>query len=116
VAEQLSEHNRLDAHLRDELGLHEASRARPVQAALISAASFASLALLPIGALLLAPARLRIPTVAAVALASLGLLGALGGEIAGAPRGRAALRVLIGGGLAMAISALAGHAFGIALD
>ena len=114
VAEELSAHNRLDAHLRDELGLFEAHRARPMQAALISAASFASLALVPIGALQLAPAQARILSVAMAALASLGLLGALGGEIAGAPRWRAALRVLIGGGLAMAVSALVGHLFGIA--
>jgi len=112
VAEQLSAHNRLDAHLRDELGLHETSRARPVQAALVSAFSFSSLALVPIAAHLLAPARFRIEVIAGAALVALGLMGALGGHIAGAPRGRAALRVLLGGGLAMAISAVVGHAFG----
>ncbi len=112
VAEQLSQHNRLDAHLRDELGLHEALRARPLQAALTSAASFASLAMVPIAALLLAPVAHRVLTIALAALAALGVMGALGGHVAHASRSRAALRVLIGGGLAMAVSALVGHLFG----
>jgi vacuolar iron transporter family protein len=112
VAEQLSAHNRLDAHLRDELGLHEKSRARPLQAALTSAASFASLALVPIIALLLAPPSHRIVAIALAALAALGLMGALGGHFAHASRGRAALRVLLGGGMAMAVSALVGHFLG----
>jgi len=112
VAVQLSAHNRLDAHLRDELGLHETSRARPLQAALTSAASFASLALVPIVALLLAPAAHRILAIALAALVALGVMGALGGHIAHAPRGRAALRVVVGGGLAMAVSALVGRLFG----
>jgi vacuolar iron transporter family protein len=112
VAEQLSAHNRLDAHLRDELGLHETSRARPLQAAVTSAASFASLALVPIAALLLAPAAHRPLTIAIAALAALGIMGALGGHFAHASRTRAALRVLVGGGLAMAVSALVGRFFG----
>lgn len=116
VAEQLSEHNRLDAHLRDELGLHETMRARPLQAALVSAVSFASLSLVPIVALLVAPAHWRSAAIAGSALAALGAMGALGGHIAGAPRLRAALRVLFGGGLAMAVSALVGHLFGVALS
>ena len=113
VAEELSAHNRLDAHLRDELGLSETARARPIQAALISALSFSSLAILPILALVFAPERARIPVIAATALASLGFMGALGGHVAGAPRMRAALRVLVGGGLAMAVSALVGRLFGV---
>ena len=112
VAEQLSAHNRLDAHLRDELGLHETTLARPGQAALVSALSFASLALVPIVALLASPARFRVATIAGAGLLALSVMGALGGHIAGAPRGRAALRVLVGGGLAMAVSAAVGHAFG----
>jgi VIT1/CCC1 family predicted Fe2+/Mn2+ transporter len=112
VAEQLSAHNRLDAHLRDELGLHETSRPRPLQAALTSAASFASLALVPIAALLLASPAHRILSIALSALVALAVLGALGGHFAHARRGRAALRVVVGGGLAMAVSALVGHLFG----
>jgi VIT1/CCC1 family predicted Fe2+/Mn2+ transporter len=86
---------------------------RPLQAALISAASFSSLAVVPIAVLFFAPERMRIPVIAAAALLSLGLMGALGGHVAGAPRLRAALRVLIGGGLAMAVSALVGRLFGV---
>jgi vacuolar iron transporter family protein len=113
VAEQLSRKDRLESHLRDELGISDSSRARPIQAALASAASFSSLALVPLGALLVAPERYRIVAVAAAALASLGFMGALGAYVAGAERGRGALRVLIGGGLAMAISALIGRLFGV---
>jgi vacuolar iron transporter family protein len=112
VAEQLSAGDRLGAHLRDELGLDPASLARPAQAAWISAVSFASFALLPLGALLLAPAALRIPTIAAVSLAALAFLGALGGHLGGASPTRGALRVTLGGGLAMTVTALIGRLFG----
>lgn len=114
VAEQLTRHNELEAHVRDELGLSEVSRARPLQAALVSAGSFALLAMLPVVALLLSPPRLRIPILAISALGSLGLLGALGGYLGGASKMRAALRVLLGGGLGMAISALIGRLLGVA--
>jgi VIT1/CCC1 family predicted Fe2+/Mn2+ transporter len=116
VAEQLSAGDRLGAHMRDELGLDRASLARPMQAAWISAASFASFALVPIGALLLAPATLRIPAIASLSLVSLALLGALGGHLGGAPLGRAALRVTLGGGLAMVVTAIIGRIFGGALN
>lgn len=114
VAEQLSAGDRLKAHLRDELGFHDATRARPLQAAVVSAASFASLAIPQIVVVLLAPTAIRIAAVATAALASLAALGALGGQLAGASRLRAALRVLLGGGLAMAVSALVGKVLGIA--
>lgn len=115
VAEQLTATGRgLEAHLRDELGFHEASRARPVQAALVSATSFASLAALPIAALLVAPAALRIPVIACTSLVSLACLGALGGYLGGASLARPALRVVFGGGLAMAVTALVGRLFGLA--
>jgi VIT1/CCC1 family predicted Fe2+/Mn2+ transporter len=115
VAEQLSRSgNRLHVHMREELGLDESSLARPLQAALVSAASFAGLAMLPVVALLVAPASLRIAAIAVVSLASLGVLGALGGRLGGAPMGRAALRVLIGGGAAMATTALIGRLLGVA--
>jgi VIT1/CCC1 family predicted Fe2+/Mn2+ transporter len=114
VAEQLSAGDRLKAHLRDELGFRDATRARPFQAAVVSAASFASLAIPQIVVVLLVPAAIRIAAVATAALTSLAALGALGGQLAGAPRLRAALRVLLGGGLAMAVSALIGKILGIA--
>ena len=113
VAEQLSTHDRLGAHLRDELGIDRASLARPMQAAWISAASFASFAVLPIVALLVAPAAERIPAIAALSLVSLAALGAFGGHLGGAPLGRAALRVTIGGALAMAVTAAIGRIVGV---
>ena len=113
VAQQLSAHDRLGAHLKDELGIDSTSLARPLQAAWISAASFASFALVPIAALLVAPSSFQIPAIAALSLASLAALGALGGHLGGAPVGRAALRVTIGGGLAMAVTAAIGRLFGV---
>jgi VIT1/CCC1 family predicted Fe2+/Mn2+ transporter len=115
VAKQLSAHNRLGAHMRDELGIDQKALARPVQAAWISAASFASFALVPIAGLLVAPESLRIPLIAVFSLLSLAVLGALGGRLGGAPMGRAALRVTLGGALAMAVTALIGRWLGTAL-
>ena len=115
VAEQLSAHDPLVAHVRDELGIDQFSLARPLQAAWISAASFASFAMLPILALLVAPAALRIPMVAASSLLSLAALGALGGHLGGAPLGRAALRVTLGGAFAMTVTALIGRLLGAAV-
>ena len=113
VAEQLSAgESSLDVHLRDELGLHPDKMARPLQAAAVSGASFAVLALVPILALVLAPPSLRIAAIAGVSLVGLGVLGAAGGRLGGAPMGRAALRVLIGGGAAMAATAIIGHLLG----
>jgi VIT1/CCC1 family predicted Fe2+/Mn2+ transporter len=113
VAEQLSAHDRLGAHMRDELGIDQAFLARPMQAAWISAASFASFAVVPIAALFVAPASSRILVIAALSLVSLGALGTLGGHLGGAPLGRAALRVTIGGALAMAVTASIGWIFGV---
>jgi vacuolar iron transporter family protein len=115
VAEQLSTRDRLGAHLRDELGIDQASLARPMQAAWISAASFASFAVVPIVALLIAPAASRILAIAALSLVSLAALGAFGGHLGGAPLGRAALRVTLGGAFAMAVTAAIGRIFGVAM-
>jgi vacuolar iron transporter family protein len=115
VAEQLSVRDRLGAHMRDELGIDQADFARPMQAAWISAASFAAFAIVPIAALLVAPAGARIPAIAAVSLVSLAALGAFGGHLGGAPRGRAALRVTLGGALAMAVTAAIGRLFGVSM-
>ena len=115
VAEQLSAHDRLGAHMRDELGIDPAALARPLQAAWISAASFASFAVVPILALLVAPAALRLPMIAVVSLLSLAVLGAFGGNLGGAPLGRAALRVTIGGALAMVVTALIGRILGVSV-
>jgi len=113
VAEQLSTAgNGLATHMRDELGLEPSRMARPVQAAIVSAGSFAGLATLPVFALLLAPSSMRIAMIAVVSLLGLGLLGAIGGRLGGAPMWRASLRVVIGGGAAMAVTALIGHLLG----
>ena len=115
VAEQLSAHDRLGAHLRDELGIDSTSLARPLQAAWISAASFASFGVVPILGLLVAPIAWRIPVIAVLSLASLAGLGAFGGHLGGAPLGRATLRVTLGGALAMSVTALVGRLLGVSV-
>jgi VIT1/CCC1 family predicted Fe2+/Mn2+ transporter len=112
VAEQLSEHDRLGAHMRDELGIDQTALARPMQAAWISAVSFVSFALIPVAALLIAPAAFRIHVIAVLSLICLAALGAFGGYLGGAPIGRAALRVTLGGVLAMAVTAIIGRMLG----
>jgi VIT1/CCC1 family predicted Fe2+/Mn2+ transporter len=112
VAQALSAHDRLGAHMRDELGIDATTIANPLQAAWISAASFASFAMVPILALLVTPASMRIPAMAVASLGSLGGLGALGSYLGGAPIARGALRVILGGGFAMAVTALVGRIFG----
>jgi VIT1/CCC1 family predicted Fe2+/Mn2+ transporter len=114
VAEQLTAHDQLGAHLRDELGIAEATTARPFQAAWTSAVSFALFALVPIAVMLIAPAAYRIPAIAIGSLISLASLGALGAYLGGASMARAALRVTVGGALAMATTAIIGRLFGAA--
>lgn len=111
VAVQLSEHDALGTHLRDELNLSIDEFARPIQAATVSATSFAVGASIP---LLVGVVASPHPTIAVAiaAFISLGILGTVGARIGGGLQGRAALRVIIGGGLAMAVSALIGHAVG----
>jgi VIT1/CCC1 family predicted Fe2+/Mn2+ transporter len=113
VAEQLSARDRLGAHLRDELGLDHAALARPLQAAWISAVSFATFASVPIAAMLVAPVALRIPVIAAVSLLSLAALGAYGAKLGAAPVLPAAVRVTIGGAVAMAVTAGIGRLLGV---
>ena len=116
VAQQLSARDRLGSHMRDELGIETGFLARPLQAAWISAISFASFAAVPIAALLIAPSSQGIPAIALLSLVSLGALGAFGGYLGGAPLGRAALRVTIGGGLAMAVTAVIGRLLGVSVS
>ena len=115
VAQHLTAHDRLGAHVRDELGFDENCLSLPLQAAWISAASFASFAVVPIIALLIAPTALRIAMIATTSLVSLAALGAFGGHLGGAPLGRAALRVTIGGAFAMAVTALIGKVLGVSV-
>ncbi len=112
VAEQLSAHDRLGSHVRDELGIDKTALARPLQAAWISALSFASFAVIPIVALLIVPGTLQIPAIAVLSLASLAALGAFGAYLGGAPLARASLRVVIGGALAMTMTAGIGRLIG----
>ena len=115
VAAQLSARDRLGAHMLDELRIDQKALARPMQAAWISALSFACFAVVPIATLLVAPAALRIPMIAALSLMSLAALGAFGGHLGGAPLGRASLRVTLGGALAMAVTALIGRILGVSV-
>ncbi|MDX2021221.1 MAG: VIT family protein [Deltaproteobacteria bacterium] len=115
VAAQLSAHDQLGAHMRDELGIDRDSLARPWQAAWISAASFASFALVPIVALLIAPTAWRGTTIAAVSLVALASLGAFGSYLGGAPMYRGAWRVTLGGAFAMAATAAIGRLLGVAV-
>lgn len=112
VAAQLTRHDALGAHARDELGFAEASAARPVQAAGASAASFAGGSAVPLLALLAAPAEVRAIVIVVTALIALGTLGAIGARVGGAPWRRAVVRVVVGGGLAMAVTALVGRLVG----
>jgi VIT1/CCC1 family predicted Fe2+/Mn2+ transporter len=115
VAEQLSAHDRLGAHLKDELGIDDARLARPLQAAWISAVSFGLFALVPIFAMLIAPAPWRIAAIALSSLTSLSALGAFGSHLGGAPLVRGAVRVMVGGGLAMVVTAVIGRLLGVSV-
>jgi len=112
VAERLMAVDPLGSHVRDELGLQPGVLARPLQAAVVSAVSFAVGAAPPLGLIVLAPTGARIPVTALAALVLLALLGVVGARLGGAPAGRAALRVTIGGGLAMGLTALIGQLVG----
>jgi VIT1/CCC1 family predicted Fe2+/Mn2+ transporter len=112
VAEQLMAKDPLGAHARDELGISEIMTARPVQAALTSAATFAVGAAMPLLMVVFSPVNLLVPIVAAASLAFLALLGAVGARAGGANVLRATVRVTFWGALAMAITAGIGKLFG----
>lgn len=112
VAEQLTAHDALGAHARDELGISEATAARPIQAALASAASFAVGAALPLVVTALTPGPDLIPVASATSLAFLALLGALAARTGGAGILVGTVRVTFWGALAMAITAGVGALFG----
>ncbi len=112
VAERLTAHDALGAHARDELGISATLSARPVQAALASAVSFAIGALLPLAVTALAPAQGLIAWVCGTSLVFLALLGAIAARAGGAGVAMGAWRVTFWGALAMAITAGVGAAFG----
>jgi vacuolar iron transporter family protein len=115
VADQLMAHDALGAHARDELGFSHVMIARPVQAALASAASFAVGAALPLAALVVAPERGTILVIAAASLIFLAGLGSVAARAGGARPSRGALRVTFWGALAMAFTAAVGWAFGLSI-
>ncbi|HET9983159.1 MAG TPA: VIT family protein [Longimicrobiales bacterium] len=112
VAKQLTERDVLGAHARDELGITTAQQARPIQAALASAATFSVGAALPLVLAALVPTRLIIPTVAVGSLVCLAVLGAVAASAGGANRLRGALRVTFWSALALALTAIVGRVFG----
>ena len=114
VAQQLMAHDALGAHLRDELGVSGAVSARPVQAGMTSAASFAVGAALPLLTSLVAPAQHVVLVVASTSLVFLSALGALSARTGGAPVLKASMRVAFWGALAMGITAAVGRIFGAA--
>ena len=115
VARQMMAHDALAAHARDELGLSKMHAARPLQAAMASAATFTSGAFAPLAVAMLAPAPYVVPAVAAGSLICLALLGILGARTGGAALGPAVLRVTFWGMMAMAVTAGVGRLFGAAV-
>jgi len=113
VADQLTAHNALEAHARDELGISEITQARPVQAALTSAATFAIGAAMPLSMVVLFPLGSLTLAVSAASLAFLALLGAVGARAGGADIWKATARVTFWGALAMAVTAGIGRVFGV---
>ena len=112
VAEQFTAHDALAAHVRDELGFSDTLSARPVQAALASAGTFAVGAAMPLLTVVTVPATYLIPLVAGTSLVFLALLGGLAAYAGGASAARGAFRVTFWGALAMALTAGVGALFG----
>jgi VIT1/CCC1 family predicted Fe2+/Mn2+ transporter len=112
VAEQLMAHDALGTHARDELGISEITTARPVQAALASATTFAGGAAFPLLPIFIAPTKMLIPIVIGTSIVLLALLGGFGAYAGGAPVIKAAWRVTFWGVLAMALTAGIGALFG----
>jgi VIT1/CCC1 family predicted Fe2+/Mn2+ transporter len=112
VAKQLMAKDALGAHARDELGITKSLRARPLQAALASAASFSLGAALPLAATALSPMRGLIPIVGCASLVFLAILGAISARVGGAPIAKGTLRVTFWGAIAMGVTAGVGTLFG----
>jgi VIT1/CCC1 family predicted Fe2+/Mn2+ transporter len=115
VAKQLMAKDALAAHARDELGISDAISANPIQAALTSAATFASGAILPIFAALVSPKEILIPTVFGISIVVLALLGAVGAKAGGARIFKPTIRVAFWGAIAMAVTAGVGALIGKAV-
>lgn len=115
VAQQLMNHDALAAHARDELGISETMSARPVQAALASAASFAVGAAMPLITVLLVPETILAPAVSGMSLLFLAILGVLSARVGGAPIIKSTIRIVFWGALAMGLTAIVGSLFGTAV-
>ena len=115
VARQLMAHDALGAHLRDELGLHETTRARPLEAAWVSALSFAAGAGVPLLLVLLVGVGSAVLLVGAASVATLAALGAVAAHLGGAPPIPAAVRLVAAGTFALGVSAGIGHLVGVAV-
>jgi VIT1/CCC1 family predicted Fe2+/Mn2+ transporter len=115
VAVQLTARDAIGSHARDELGLSATMTARPVQAAVVSALSFAAGAAVPLVVAVLSASAFATPSVAVVSLAALAALGALGSWAGGAGIVKGALRVMLWGALAMLATAAVGRVFGVSL-
>ena len=115
VAVQLTEHDALGAHLRDELGIERDDLAKPFQAAWSSTIAFSVGAAIPLLAAAIATAGLRISSVIVVSLMGLVVLGYTGARLGGAKPGRPIARVVVGGAIAMGVTMLVGKIFGAAV-
>ncbi len=113
VAHEMTAHDALDAHAREELGLTDQSGSRPLEAALASALAFATGAALPLIAVIIAPMTWRSFAVVVVSHMALILLGSVGARLGGTPVWPAVLRVVFWGALAMAVTAAVGRLFGV---
>ena len=112
VAVQLHDHDAIAAHARDELGIDHDALARPGQAATTSALAYTLGAVVPLLTTLITPARFQILAIIVSSLIALAISGAIGAYLGGGHRVRAAARVLIGGSIALAVTALIGHLIG----
>lgn len=113
VARQMTDHDALDAHAREELGLTELASSNPLEAAIASAFAFAVGAVLPmLGVFVPAPVQMS-AVVAVITLISLAILGAVGARLGGAPMLRAVIRVLFWGTVAMSVTAGVGYLFDV---
>jgi len=114
VAVALTEHDALEAHARDEIGLTDLSQAKPIQASMASGLSFMAGAILPIVGILLLPSATLVWSLSALTIVGLALLGIISARLGGAPIFPATVRVVTWGVLAMAATSLIGKAFGVA--
>ena len=115
VARQMTEHDALEAHARDEIGISDALSAQPMQAAIASAATFAVGAAVPLMIAAIAPLHQLLWLIPTVVVVMLGALGGSAAKAGGAPILRGAIRVCLWGSAAMGLTALVGHLFGVTL-